>query len=155
RVIDMLADHPGVGSEVWGDRDSMAYEAHGVAIQPDGKIVAVGQTYGNFYGDGWLVARFDTAGNLDGTFGIRGTTFLKPSGINFEDQARSVAIQADGRLVVTGTTDNASGFHLARLDTAGNLDSTFGVSGIVNTPPSSGAAQSTDVALQADGNIVV
>ena len=42
-------------------------------------------------------------------------------------------MQADGKIVVTGGTDNATGFYTARFDTAGNLDGTFGVGGVVPT----------------------
>ncbi|QEH39100.1 hypothetical protein OJF2_77120 [Aquisphaera giovannonii] len=154
-VTDMLADHPGVTSGGWYS-DTLAYEAYDVAVQADGKIVAVGETYGNAQGDGWLIARFDAAGNLDDTFGIRGTTFVKPSGdINLWDQAFGVALQADGRIVVAGGGDNAAEFYVGRFDAAGNLDGTFGSGGLVHTVVGSSPNQARDVAIQPDGKIVV
>ena len=154
-VIDMLADHPGVTPIPGWYSDTLAYEANGVAVQADGKLVAVGTTYGNSNGEGWLVARFDTAGNLDATFGIRGTTYVKPStDPNLWDQARAVAVQADGQVVVTGGTDNATKFYVGRFDTAGNLDGTFGSGGLVATSIGTGGNQSYGLAIQPDGKIV-
>ena len=74
--------------------------AYGVAIDPDGKIVAAGTA-----GDGGPAPRFGTVryladGTLDSTFGGDGTvTTNLTSGL---DSAWSVAIQPDGSVVCSG-----------------------------------------------------
>jgi uncharacterized delta-60 repeat protein len=68
---------------------------HGVVVQADGKTVAVGGV-GNRLG----LARYTTDGTLDATFGGDGkvTTNLSSD----VDEARAVALQDDGRIVVAG-----------------------------------------------------
>jgi uncharacterized delta-60 repeat protein len=151
-INDTFADHPGVVP--LGGFTNLAYEANGVAIQPDGKIIAVGETYGNSTGDGWLVARFDTAGNLDNTFGINGTTLAWPSAGLGWDQAFRAAVQPDGEIVVAGGTSQATGFYVGRFDATGTLDPTFGTGGVVRTVIGTGN-QLRDMLLQPDGKIVV
>jgi uncharacterized delta-60 repeat protein len=151
-INDTFADHPGVVP--LGGFTNLAYEANGVAIQPDGKIIAVGETYGNANGDGWLVARFDTAGNLDATFGINGTTLAWPSAGLGWDQAFRAAVQPDGEIVVAGGTSQATGFYVGRFDAAGTLDPAFGTGGVVRTVIGAGN-QLRDMLLQPDGKIVV
>src|SRR5213075_2062791 len=93
------------------------------------------------------------AGDLDPTFNATGKVMTKiGSGI---DDARAVAIQTDGRIVVAGSswTGSQYAFVVTRYNVDGTLDPTFGVGGKVATGgPADGA---TAMALQADGKIVV
>lgn len=110
----------GVEGKVTADFGA-ADTAHGVAIQADGKIVVVG----NSEYDGNLsivvLTRYNPDGTLDTSFGDAGTSF-----VSWEDgssHASSVSIQADGKIVVAGSsTDN---FVLARFNPDGSLDNTF------------------------------
>jgi uncharacterized delta-60 repeat protein len=73
-------------------------EAWDVELQPDGKIVAGGDTAG--LGGRFAVARYDTNGALDGTFSGDGRTVT-----NFtphDDFAYGLALQADGNVVLAG-----------------------------------------------------
>jgi len=107
--------------------------AYGVAIQPDGKIVACGAARKGRL----VIARYDTDGALDPTFGADG----KVSGLAGTGACRALAIQPDGKIV-------AGGGVLARYDTDGSLDTSFGEIGIVATDGVSA------LAIQADGQIV-
>jgi uncharacterized delta-60 repeat protein len=124
-----------------------------VAIQPDGKTVVAGYTDNGTDRD-FALARYNTDGSLDNSFGVGGrvTTDI---GTNF-DTGTSVAIQPDGRIVLVGYAINGSDndFALARYNTAGTLDNSFGVNGIVTTD-FGGLNQGLSVALQQDGKIVV
>src|SRR6185437_10301038 len=96
----------------------------GVAIQDDGKIVAVGTENGDM-----LVARFDSNGNLDSTFGTGGI-FL--AGIGGNSALSSVQIAPDGKIVAGGS--NAAGdYVLVRLDSDGSADATFNSAGVNNS----------------------
>ena len=77
--------------------------ASAVAIQADGKIVAVGFADMTARVEVFAVARYDRDGTLDTTFGDNGkvTTGFTREGY---DAASDVAIQADGKIVVVGTT---------------------------------------------------
>jgi uncharacterized delta-60 repeat protein len=128
--------------------------AHSVALQADGKIVAVGwKLSGN--NTRFALARYKTNGNLDNTFGTLGKV-TTPIGSNSD--ASSVAIQADGMIVVAGDAlvNNNTRFALARYQTNGTLDTAFGVNstGKVHTPIGL-AAEAGSVAIQpSDGKIV-
>jgi uncharacterized delta-60 repeat protein len=126
----------------------------GTAIESaDGRIVAVGRADGG--GGRFALARYDTDGTLDATFGGDGkvTTNFSPG----LDSAVGVVIQpADGKIVAAGYAPGSGGrFALARYDTDGTLDATFGGDGKVTTNFTSGSDGAVDVAIQsADGKIV-
>lgn len=106
----------------------------GAVLQPDGKIVVAGCAYNGTDND-IVLARFGTDGVLDETFGSGGL-YRSQGGTN--ECAYAVALQRDGRVVVAGFTENAIDgdldFLLARYTTTGDLDTSFGTNGVVNTP---------------------
>jgi uncharacterized delta-60 repeat protein len=97
-----------------------------VAIQPDGKIVAAGYASNN---DAFALARCMPDGRLDSTLGKKGYITTR---IQRHDHANSVAIQADGKIVVSGNSQAGSNtdFALVRYNKNGKPDSTFGENGI-------------------------
>ncbi|WP_250465041.1 thrombospondin type 3 repeat-containing protein [Microbulbifer litoralis] len=120
-------------------------------IQPDGSIVVTGVSDGDF-----LTARFTPFGNLDTGFnsGVGYNIFDVSGGYDFSS---GVALQSDGGLILGGFGNPSTGtdFAVARLDSSGILDSSFGNRGIVLTDFSSSLDQGYSVGLQADGKIVV
>ena len=118
--------------------------AHDVAIQADGKIVAVGGSDGTF-----SLARFNSTGTLDSTFDGDGKVF---TAIGTAVNTNAVAIQSDGKIVVAGGSDGK--FALARYNSTGTLDSTFDGDGLVTTTIGT-SAEGGAVAIQSDGKIVV
>jgi len=134
--------------------------AYGVAIQPDGKIVAVGQAFGTSFDSNFALARYLPDGTLDTTFGGNGMVTINLT--KGDDGATGVAIQPDGKIVVVGTAASpccpAPGrFALVRYMPNGTLDTTFGGDGKVRTAFVIGDAKNanaTGVAIQADGKIV-
>jgi uncharacterized delta-60 repeat protein/CSLREA domain-containing protein len=134
--------------------------ARDVAIQPDGKIVVAGD-YATGYGHSIqpVVARYNSTGTLDATFGNHGLADIYYSGGITTDKAYAVALQADGKIVIAGSTNpnqNASlpAVALARFNRDGSLDIGFGNQGRVVTHVGNNA-EAFDVALQSDGRIVV
>jgi uncharacterized delta-60 repeat protein len=129
-------------------------EALGVALQPDGRIVAVGdrkQESDEAYD--WLLLRYEPDGSLDQSFGAGGVVTTDfGTGLESYEFARAVALQSDGKIVVTGVTADAR-LALARYEVDGTLDESFGTSGIVVAPWRD--SDGTDVLLQPDGKIVV
>ncbi len=119
--------------------------AHGVAIQSDGKIVVVGYT-----NDDWALARYNTNGSLDTSFG--GTGKIITSIVGSGEHANSVAIQSNGCIVVAGA---AGDFAVVRYYSDGTLDESFSGDGIVTTSTSSSSETVNSVAIQPDGKIVV
>jgi uncharacterized delta-60 repeat protein len=123
--------------------------ADAVAIQPDGRIIAAGQTS---RGDGAAAAvvRYLADGRLDRSFGGDGVVTIRFTELT--GAAYGVAIQPDGRIVIVGEGNAAGGFSVARLLPDGRLDRAFGGDGIVITTKLGGARA---VALQPDGKVVV
>ena len=75
----------GTGGMVMTDINRSTDIANAVAIQADGKLVVVGQTYKNndFSGEDFVVTRYNTDGTLDTTFGSRrqsANRFPRPGG---------------------------------------------------------------------------
>ncbi|RNL73939.1 hypothetical protein EBF04_29975 [Streptomyces sp. I6] len=129
-------------------------QASGVAVQADGKIVAAGLSDTGGLGD-FALARYNTNGTLDAAFGTGGLVTTDFGGST--DQAFGVVLQADGKIVAAGssTTGGTDDFALARYDTNGTLDATFGTGGLVTTDFGPGSFdQAFGVAVQADGKIV-
>jgi uncharacterized delta-60 repeat protein len=123
--------------------------AGAVALQNDGKIVAAGVADGVF-----ALARYDTDGSLDPTFGTAGQVATSFGGTY--DAAPSVVLQGDGKIVAAGSTENGVGsaqFAAARYSSDGSLDGTFGTSGKVTTS-FAGNDFANAVAVQGDGKIV-
>ena len=126
--------------------------ANAVALQPDGKIVAAGDS-GNFF-TSIALARLNPDGSLDTTFSGDGkvlTEFGKSGG-----NANDVALQTDGKIVVAGHQgfNEFQNFVTFRYMTDGSLDTTFDADGRVDT--NFGASSyGQAVGIQADGKIVV
>jgi len=117
-----------------------------VAFQADGKIVAAGRTVGADF----AVARYNPDGSLDSTFDGDGQV---STDFGAFDEARAVAIQADGKIVAAGVTGSVD-FAVARYNPDGSLDSTFDGDGQVTTDFGGNQDGAYAVAIQTDGRIV-
>jgi uncharacterized delta-60 repeat protein len=122
-----------------------------LAIQPDGKLLAVGEAPKQFGTKSvFRVTRYNTDGTLDATFGGGAGTVTTPVGD--DSAAAGVALQPDGRILVVGTSDDD--FAIARYDVDGALDPTFGGTGTVVTPVGLSDDDASSAAVQADGKIL-
>jgi uncharacterized delta-60 repeat protein len=141
-------------ANILADFSSGRDEAFGVAIQSDGKIVAVGDAGVN--GTGFAVARYLTDGTLDPSFGAGGKV-LTPMGFG-RASARGIVIQPDGKLVVAGwsrafpNTNNRPA--LVRYLPNGQLDVTFGTGGRTYARFYA-SAHASALALKPDGRLLV
>jgi uncharacterized delta-60 repeat protein len=148
-----------------------------MALQGDGKAVVCGRALNEVsptsYGYDVGLARFDTAGNLDPTFGAGGkqsTDIGSSYPVFTDDWGNAVVVQPDQRIVVAGSTrrytktSSVTSFAwylwdvmLLRYLPNGSLDTDFGTNGVVimdlngngNIPEGF-----NDVALQSDNKIV-
>ena len=124
-----------------------------LVLQADRKILAVGGSSGNI-----ALARYHSNGTLDTSFGTNGVRILDLGGF---ESAQNVVIQPDGRIVISGLTNKSGSFDfvLARFNSVGVLDPTFGIAGIVTTDIQSGGISLDDraynLALQTNGQLVV
>jgi uncharacterized delta-60 repeat protein len=126
--------------------------ANSVVLQSDGKIVVAGVSFGSF--EVFAVVRYTSTGSEDATFSGDGkvTTAIGSS----QDQARSVVLQSDGKIVAAGFSDNGSNYDFAvvRYNTDGSLDTTFSDDGKLITAVGLGTDLANSVVLQSDGKIV-
>jgi uncharacterized delta-60 repeat protein len=127
-----------------------------MVLQPDGKILTVGTAHFNTGAatrEDFGLARFNGNGTLDTTFGTGGKVFTHVGG---RDGIRGVALQSNGMIVTVGNTGfSGDGWAVARYDANGMLDPNFGTGGIVISNLQPGSDGAFDVAIQADGKIVV
>jgi uncharacterized delta-60 repeat protein len=150
-TLDNSFDGDGIVTTDIGSNDN---EVYAVTIQSDGKIVVVGYTYNGSNSD-FAVLRYNSDGTLDDTFDGDGiVTTAIGSG---SDEAKSIAIQSDGKIVVAGYSHNGADGDAAvvRYNVNGTLDNTFGASGIVVTDINAKYEEAYTIAIQTDGKIVV
>lgn len=126
----------------------------GMALQSDGSVVVTGYyQYSNGNPQDTFLLRYTAAGVLDSTFGNNGITVFDAGG---SDVGYSVAIQpSDGKILVAGYSSltNGSAF-VARFQTGGTIDTTFGTNGeALNTFTNAGSSFH-GLAVQSDGKIV-
>jgi len=136
-------------------------ELNAVVIQPDGKIVVsghwdMGLTSGGQFDFDVIVARFNSNGSVDSTFGLNGMVLTSASIDNIDD-AFGMQLTADGNIVVSGFTTQPNYTYdalLLQYDSTGTLDAGFGNNGIVIFD---NAVQDVayDVELQGDGKILI
>lgn len=128
-------------------------EGWGVAVQEDGRILVVG-TASVVAGSVVAVIRFLSDGTLDTSFGA-GAGGAAAVDFGTYSHGRAIAVQEDGKIVVVGITDDGTSVAVARLTSAGLLDTTFSGDGMVTRDFGEGIDEGWDVALQGGGRIVV
>ncbi len=126
-------------------------QATAAALAPNGQIAVAG---------GWenfSVDRFDSDGSVDASFGEGWAGFPGYKGTG--RLAYAVQVQDDGRVVAAGYVNDdvtgATDFAVARFDTEGLLDESFGGDGMVTTDFEGDIDSARAMALQPDGKIVV
>src|SRR5262249_53355575 len=99
------------------------------------------------------LARFTAGGRRDPSFGDGGVV---TTAVGSNDSANAVAVQADGKIVVAGTTTaTTADFLVARYNADGTPDTSF-VAGVGYVAIDFGSADgAVGVAVQPDGKIVV
>jgi uncharacterized delta-60 repeat protein len=146
----------GAGGKVTTDFFGSGEQANGIAIQSDGRIVAAGAVSNGTHSD-FAIARYNSNGTLDATFGTNGKVATGFSNTN--DFAYALAIQSDGRIVAAGVTDNGPNipgdFAVIRYNNDGSLDESFGDNGKVSTDFFGGDDSAHALKIQSDGKIVV
>lgn len=121
-------------------------DAHAIGLQPDGKILIAGVVlYG---GSRVAIARYNTDGTLDNTFGNAGKSTLTITGQSY---ITSIAIQADGKIVLAGSLDQSA--MVVRITAAGALDPTFGGTGYA-TYTDGGFTKFEDLRILSNGKIM-
>lgn len=131
-------------------------DPYGVALQPDGRIVVVGESR-----PGMSVARYLPDGALDPTFSGDGKAVLGTSSTT-RAYGRDVVIKPTGAIIIAGNGQRFDDYTgeiearyvlVARLRPGGSLDPAFGTGGITRIPVEPTATQK--IALRSDGKLVL
>lgn len=131
-----------------------------IGLSADGSIFAAGYTIKGFFSTGgtndFALSKYTSTGALDLTFDTDGKVTTDFGG---NDLARGLAVQPDGFLVLAGNNSPNNSLEgrnvaLARYQPSGGLDSSFDGDGKVVSIFGDKIVTS-DVALQADGKIVI
>ena len=149
--LDTTFNSTGIVTTDFGGGDDTAA---GVAIQSDGKIVVTGSSV-MAYSD-IALARYNANGSLDTTF--NGTGKVTTDFGFSQDSGTSIAMQTDGKIVVAGWSDYATGkrdFAAVRYNVNGSLDTSFNLTGKVTTAVDSFSDEANAVAIQSNGKIIL
>jgi uncharacterized delta-60 repeat protein len=135
--------------------------AFALELQSDGKIIAAGTVFvafdpGESSDTDFALARYNPDGTPDATFGNSGQ--VTTNFVGFEDDAFSVLIQPDGKIVAVGSANDPATFYdfaAVRYLSNGTIDTTFGVAGKVRTDfGDQNFDRARSAVLQPDGRIV-
>jgi uncharacterized delta-60 repeat protein len=146
-------------------RDDIAYS---VVTQADGKILIAGTTTAQPAGvtgtsKNYGVVRLNANGSRDTSFGTNGQALLD-LGSNTDDDARSMVAQADGKILIAGTTaaqppgatGTFSNYGVVRLNADGSRDTSFGTNGQTLLDLGSNTIdEAYSMVTQADGKILI
>jgi len=138
----------GAGGKVTTFVGSSNSYANAMAVQPDGKIVVAGVP---------LLTRYNSDGTLDTSFGTNG--IVTNSGLA---GGSDLVIQPDGKILVVGGGGGRpnTSFHVARFNSNGSPDTSFGTNGIAipltfQNPNLENSVSGNSIALGPNGKILV
>ncbi|HYC48023.1 MAG TPA: hypothetical protein VED01_21325 [Burkholderiales bacterium] len=145
----------GSGGKVMTAVGTSVDEGRGVVVQPDGKILLAGYTSNGATADDFALVRYNANGSLDTTFDGDGKVITAIGADT--DQAWSLALQSDGKILVAGASNNGSDFDFAlvRYNANGSLDTTFDGDGKLTTAIGVSTDRADSVTLQPDGKILL
>ena len=136
-IVVLQYSTSGVASYVTHDFE-FSEAGRSIVRQADGKLVVAGATYDGPGEVQFAVARFNTDGSLDTSFGGGAGYVISDFDTGQGGFATSLLIDASGRILVSGTQADHN-FVVFRLESDGSLDTTFGqestLGGTVNHTP--------------------
>ncbi len=129
-----------------------------VALQTDGKIITAGHSGSSYSTADFALVRYNADGSLDASFDGDGKVITAVRS-DF-DGAFAVAVQTDGKIVATGSSEDIEDnmMTVVRYNINGSLDTSFGGNGIVLTPGidiNGDSDYASSVVIQSNSKIVV
>jgi uncharacterized delta-60 repeat protein len=150
-IIDNSFGNNGIVTTSIGSHNSTEWD---MAIQSDWSIVVGGFAYNGTDSDFALI-RYNPNGGIDSSFGTNGmvTTSMGPG----NDIAYSIGLQPDGKIIAGGAAWNGTNFDfaLARYNTDGSLDMSYGNNGKVITAIGPKNDKIRTLKIQSDWSVVV
>jgi len=125
-TLDTTFSHDGKVTTGFGGGNA---EAHAVTVLPNNDVVVAGFADEPSTGLDYALARYTDAGKLDPSFGTGG--LVTTDFVGGDDEINGLAVQANGKLVVAGSTEQGTSlFSVARYNSNGTLDTSFGIAGV-------------------------
>ena len=143
---------------------AMGALAWGAALDSQGRIVVVGTEWLSLTSTRLLVVRVDRHGNVDQSFGARGTVALHEAAVS--QMLQAVALQQDGKIIAVGTSGWHSGgrapepgkrdqIAVVRLDANGALETSFAGGGLLLMASPRYIWGGHAITIQPDGNLLI
>jgi uncharacterized delta-60 repeat protein len=133
-----------------------------IVRDPAGRIVVVGTSRNAADNQDAVLWAYDDSGGLDPSFGLGGIAIDHgAAGGDGNDEASSVILDAQGRILVAGWSRSSNGtgdMTIWRFNTDGSRDLTFGSGGVVThdgAAAGSGWEDGEDITLDGQGRILV
>lgn len=143
----------GVNGKVTTSFGSLITGIGDLAIQSDGKIIALGNI-NNYLGFG--LARYNVDGSLDSSFGTNGKVINTDF---FQCRSSGFKLTSDGKIIVAASRRlgqfSGEDILLIKYNSNGTLDSSFGQNGYVVTDLNSSIEYTSDISIQSDNKIIV
>jgi len=132
-----------------------------VALQEDGKILVGGTLDLNLIRPAYYVARYNTDGSKDNSFGDKGIgsyTFEGQGSEEWANELHAIVVQPDGKIICGGNQGNFVNFTydmgLVRFNSNGTLDNSFGENGVVKINYPGYYSQINTLLMQPDGKLI-
>ena len=137
---------------------------HDAKLQTDGKLLIAGSINGDDGLSDVFLVRLNANGSPDTDFGVNG---IKVTSFSFNnDYAASLAIQPDGKILVSGSIYDSriiceqqinwySTASLIRFNSNGSVDSSFGTNGVILYASGNNWDLGKDIIVQPDGKILM
>lgn len=146
----MLDNSFGTNGKFQLDVDGYAFDrALDLTLQNDGKLVVVAMAGTDMFAKN-AVLRLNTNGTLDNSFDGDGILKAFSFGSFTLSSLYAVTIQNDGKILVAGSRNN--NFAVARLNSDGSIDNTYGTSGVFST--TTAVVTQCRIILQGDGKLL-
>lgn len=136
-----------------------SFNTHSVGVTKllaNGSFLA-GGCYGYSHGDDWnlLLCRYLSNGLVDSSFGTNGVVNMSLVAGTSKDVVSDIEVLPDGKFIVGGCSEYLSGkFMLAKFNTNGTIDSSFGTDGSARYNLDTGEEMIADIYVQPDGRIL-
>lgn len=152
-TLDDTFSGDGIVRHNYGNVDDEGQE---LQLTTDGSILVAGKTVTADYNYSALLMKFTPAGAVDATFGDAGAV---KEDLDTFDYGWNLAVQADGRIIMAGTSGVGppNGFDLAvwKYAADGTRDASFGTDGLAHFAIPDYYTMIYGMALQADGKILI
>ncbi|MBS1545944.1 MAG: T9SS type A sorting domain-containing protein [Bacteroidetes bacterium] len=126
-------------------------EGRAIAVQPDGKIIVAAQSQVDIFGV-LKLARYLPDGTLDATFATGGMASTPPPSYG---SPYDIALNAEGDILVAGSSGDLSEIAVFRFTANGIPDSTFHADGIFNLSIAFGFNWAPRIMVQQDGSLLM